>query len=458
MKQLKLMLTAIFAAFGRLFTFRAVQGGGGNFNFWRAFGAVCLSAILAIGNVAFAGNATFAIGERQATQATDGRIDIAYRYDHRDSYKGVSKTELDTKRGEDGWTYLHEVVARGKMRQIGELLRMRADTEIRTSTRGRTALHIAADTGNHDVVLMLLRARAHIEAWDKEGRTPLHLAAAAGHRYAVEVLVKKRANVHAQDKKGRTPLHLAVQTNASKLHTPVLPNAVMEWLIDRRADVNAKDDEGRTPLHLAAQANKIKSVRYLLENPRSKANKNAKDNAGRTALEVAVYAGSTFVAEKLIKEYKMDPWSIYYATKPDKMTPLHHAAKDNAKAVKTLLKLRAEIEARDVRGYTPLHIAALHNNAEAVRVLIAKGADVNALSNRKYKRQMPLHLAARHNATDAARELIQGEASPLYDDGEGKTPVSIAIHHHGFFSGIAYLMREEEHRIKCKIKGGFFCF
>ncbi len=366
----------------------------------------------------------------------------------------MSKAELDTKRGEDGWTYLHEVVARGKMRQIGELLRMRTDTEIRTSTRGRTALHIAADTGNHDVVLMLLRARAHIEAWDKEGRTPLHLAAAAGHRYAVEALVKKRANVHAQDKKGRTPLHLAVQTDASKLHTPVLPNAVMEWLIDRRADVNAKDDEGRTPLHLAAQANKIKSVRYLLENPRSKANRNAKDNAGRTALEVAVYAGSTFVAGKLIEEYKTDA-SFIHKTGKDKMTPLHHAAKDNAKAVKTLLELGAKIDVRDARGYMPLHIAALNNNAEAVRVLIAKGANVYA-QNRKHKRQTPLHFAARHNATDAAWELIQGGANPLVVDSEGNHSFDIAKYHYGFFSGIAYLMRQEANRIRCAGKP-FWC-
>ncbi|MGI9337031.1 MAG: ankyrin repeat domain-containing protein, partial [Gammaproteobacteria bacterium] len=335
MKQLKLMLTAIFAAFGRLFTFRAAQGGGGNFNFGRAFGAVCLSAILAIGNVAFAGNAAFTIGERQATHTADGRIDIAYDW-NRNSYWGMSKKEINEKRGGDGWTHLHEEAARDHIRFINELVRGGADLEIKTTTRGWTALHVAADRGHHVALGTLLGARAKIDPRDKEGRTPLHLAAAkSGNFFVVQTLLDTRfrrgkpANVNAKDKKGRTPLHLAVQAKRTKRHR------ILERLIDKGADINARDKDGRTPLHLAAEANKIGAVRFLI---RKRANKNAKDNEGRTALEVAAYAGSTYVAKRLISEFKMsDSFVNKRAVYEERRRPLHRAAKNNnIKALKTL--------------------------------------------------------------------------------------------------------------------------
>ncbi len=473
MKQLKLMLTAIFAAFGRLFTFCAAQGGGDNFNFWRAFGAVCLSAILAIGNAAFAANATFVGGERQATHAThatDGRIDIAYKYQRRNSYRGVSKAELNRKRGPDGWTSLHEMVVIPYRRYVEELIDEGADIEIKTTTRGQTALHLVAGKDWTETADMLFKARANIEARDKEGKTPLHIAAQKGNFFMIEALINKRANIKAKDKKGRTPLHLAAQTDRSKRY-PLHYGKPVEWLIKRGADVKARDNEDRTPLHLAAQANKIRAVRYLIN--KAKADRNAKDNQSRTALHLAINAGATYVAKRLISEFKMNGSIVNNKGRPD-MTPLHHkvkfvkwfsglsaglsavpgvanekdarhlhhAAKNNAKAVKTLLALGAKTEVKDARGYTPLHWAAMHNNSEAVKLLIATGADIHAkASSGKYRKQTPLHLAARHNATDAAWHLLEAGASALLRDSKRQTPEDIAGYHHGIYSGISWLMR-----------------
>ncbi len=443
MKQLKLMLTvltAIFAAFGRLFAFRPAHKGG-NFNFWRAFGAVCLSAILAIGNVAFAGNAAFAIGERQAT---DGRIDIAYTY--RNSYAGVSKKEINTKRGGDGWTYLHEETARFHTEHMDELIRRGADIEIKTTTRGWTALHIAADEGHYISVRNLLRARANTEARDKEGKTPLHVAAQAGSSSAVHTLIAKRANVKAKDNKGRTPLHLAAQARHSKQN-----RSIMEDLLGKGADFNAKDNEGKTPLHLAAQANKIAAVRFLIN--KGKANKEAKDNKGRKPLRVAIEAGSTDVARRLVNEFKVNTSFIRKKGK-HRMMALHHAAQSNEKAVKTLLALGAKVNVRDARGYTPLHHAALNNNAEAARDLLNKKAKLHAKAYVHHK-ATPLHLAARFNKTDVAAVLLEWGAIPILYDSDKKTPENLAVYHHGFFSGIAYLMREASRKMRCQ--GRWFC-
>jgi ankyrin repeat protein len=50
-------------------------------------------------------------------------------------------------------------------------------------------------------------------------------------------------------------------------------------------------------------------------------------------------------------------------------------------AVKFLVEeLGADVNARDHNGYTPLHHAAARGDTELIRYLVAKGADVRAVS------------------------------------------------------------------------------
>ena len=65
-----------------------------------------------------------------------------------------------------------------------------------------------------------------------------------------------------------------------------------------------------------------------------------------------------------------------------KQTPLHRAAwnNSNAEVVKILIEKGASVNALDGNKQTPLHKAAYNNsNAEVVKILIEKGASVNAL-------------------------------------------------------------------------------
>ena len=64
----------------------------------------------------------------------------------------------------------------------------------------------------------------------------------------------------------------------------------------------------------------------------------------------------------------------------------------NADVVKVLIEKGADVNALNNDKSTPLHWAASNNsNADVVKVLIEKGADVNALNNDK---STPLHQAA----------------------------------------------------------------
>ena len=44
--------------------------------------------------------------------------------------------------------------------------------------------------------------------------------------------------------------------------------------------------------------------------------------------------------------------------------------------------MRADVNARDLNGYTPLHHAAARGDSALIRYLVEKGADVGAVSRR----------------------------------------------------------------------------
>ena len=107
-------------------------------------------------------------------------------------------------------------------------------------------------------------------------------------------------------------------------------------------------------------------------------------------------------------------------------TCLHTAVRYGHLAIcRLLLDKGAQVEAKSSRGVTPLHFAAAEGHIVIVRLLCDHGADVEARGNRGWR---PLHEAAWYGHISVVKELIEernAEINARTDD--GRTALRVAI-------------------------------
>ena len=128
-------------------------------------------------------------------------------------------------------------------------------------------------------IAALIEQGADLESVDGGMNTPLHLAVEKGLTDIVLLLIKQNADVNAANRdKHQTSLHIAATYGYAK---------IVSMLLEAGAEINAQDGlEGNTALHLAAQCNSLETVEVLLA---EYANVYIKNSFGRTALDEAVH-------------------------------------------------------------------------------------------------------------------------------------------------------------------------
>lgn len=149
-------------------------------------------------------------------------------------------------------------------------------------------------------------------------------------------------------------------------------NAV-QALLRRGFDVNSHDPQGQTPLVLALRGGAFQVAEVLLSAPALQLDElNA---SGESALMMAALKGQTNWAERLIARgarVNQAGWS-----------PLHYAATGPEPAVvKLLLDRGAAIDALSPNRSTPLMMAARYGNEASVDLLLGRGADARARNDR----------------------------------------------------------------------------
>ena len=195
------------------------------------------------------------------------------------------------------------------------------------------AFREAVNGGELDAVrAMLQKNPALATAKDSHGETALHSAILGGTKEMVELLLTNKADVNAANDRGHTPLHNAAMSPLTSREMAVL-------LIERKADVNARDRKEETPLHAAANNGSINVAEVLIGRV---ADVDAKDKYGNTPLHWAATAYQGRSRDEGSGE-DLEAWK---------------------EVIKLLLDHKADANAKNNRGVTPLKTVEGHGEIE----------------------------------------------------------------------------------------------
>jgi ankyrin repeat protein len=338
-------------------------------------------------------------------------------------------------------------------------------------------LMTAARTGNPEIVRLLIEHGADVNAkGEVYGETALVWAAEENHAEAAHVLIAHGADVNART----NPLERAKDRFGLEGVFTILPHGnwtplmyaarqgsleTARTLADAGANLNLTDPDGSTALLLAIINSHYDTAALLTEKG---ADPNIADNSGMAALYAAVdmhtlgevYGHPARPVTSKITALDLMQVLLAHGANPNARlttpatqrahtpgepalntgsTPLMRAAKNgDSPALRLLLDHGADPNLAAKNGTTALMFASglgygtgtFANDyateaelLESVKVLIAAGADVNAVNETG---QTPLHFAA-HASDDIVKFLAAHGARLDVKDQQGRTPVEMAL-------------------------------
>ncbi|XP_054709364.1 poly [ADP-ribose] polymerase tankyrase-like [Uloborus diversus] len=199
----------------------------------------------------------------------------------------MSRAASEASQDKKGRTELHLAAETRDLEKVRKLLGEGLDTRAQDRD-GRTPLHIALLWGMEATANLLMDADNVNDIPDGSGLTPLHLAVWQRYLGMVEKLLAAGANPRLQDKWGWTPLHRAVFWEQEKL---------VEHLLDADSELDIVNEDGHTPLHFAAMKGSARIVRKLLL---SKMRPQVKNNRGMYPLEEAFHGGHDNIVKEIL--------------------------------------------------------------------------------------------------------------------------------------------------------------
>ena len=347
---------------------------------------------------------------------------------------------------EDGWSALHYAACRGHLPVVRALLNANAAVDART-LNGQTPLHWAAREGHSDVVRVLLGDPTAQESAEHMGASKMQQAMQRGLTGTRNLFGKKQiaASVDSKDVNLRTPLHLAAWHGRTE---------TVQILLDAKANVHQTDTYQQTALFGASCYGDMVLVKILIN---AGINVNARDLRGRTALHCALQNGckcNSVALGLLSANAEVD------GQDSEGVTPLHWAAQMEWKTgtlvqvglgtgswqkpvqnsskvvIASIIEHKANVDATDSLGQTPLHRAARNGCAEAAHALLQAGASVHAKTN---DGTTALHLAIPGGHYGVVQALMNFHASPNAADQSGLTPLDWAVRH-GFVEATVTLI------------------
>ena len=334
--------------------------------------------------------------------------------------------------GPDGATALHWAVRADDLATVDALIRAGARVTV-ANALGVQPVYVAAQNGNAAMLARLLDAKADVNTTDAAGDTLLMAAVRAESPEAVWLLLERGAKVNAADPDvAQTALSWAARLNNPEMMRALLSAGATVDAATRvgpkpaarppgagggshgvgivRSGVPSQGEQlpapgGMTPLLFAARDGLLDAAKILLE---AGADANRPDPNGITPLMMAITNGQLPVATFLL-ERGADPRAAdWYGRTPlwaaveIRNLDLRSAATDNGvdreaalRLIAALLDKGVDVNARvkefpparrymlplgslewvDITGQTAFTRAAQSADLEAMRLLLAKGAD-----------------------------------------------------------------------------------
>ncbi len=286
-----------------------------------------------------------------------------------------------------GSSPLSEAVKLGDLDLVRMLLDAGADPDSPNQDK-QTALMLASFIGSLDIASLLIERGANVNAIeDFRGQTALMWAASENHPEVVELLIAHGADVSVRAFHDDWPRQMTSEPRAQFRQTGGLTALLYATrsscyrcvvaMVEAGADIHQPNPDGITPLINALDNRGFDIAMYLLDQG---ANPGTWDMNGRTPLYVAVDMNS------------FTPRGFGLGNRPAPREPDRASAMDVVERLLAmgvdpnhqLTRMRPNGNGRGrfadymMRGGTgPLMIAALNHDAEAMRALLAHGAEVD---------------------------------------------------------------------------------
>jgi ankyrin repeat protein len=266
-----------------------------------------------------------------------------------------------------------------------------------------------------------------------QGKTgQLATAIQDGKRAAALEMIRAGADVNEAQPDGTRPIHWAVYR---------VDYDLMDALIAKKAKVDVTNEFGSTPLAEATKQGDARMMKTLLAAGSGTEGANAD---GQTALMIAIKNGDLSVFNLLIDAGA----NVNAVEKVQDQTPLMWAAaaaRNAPEMVKVLVAKGANVNARakfndwpgqitsepraqyhTYGGLTPLLYAARGGCYACVEALVSAGADVNLPNN---EGMTPMMIALDNSQNGVAKFLLDHGANPKVWDIYGRTALYVAIDH-----------------------------